>query len=262
MDNVPQFAGLHAQPGILVLPNAWDCASARIFEEVGFPAIGTTSAGIAFSLGYPDGEQAPWQEHLQVIRRIARCVSVPVSADIEAGYDDLAAVVMDVAAAGIAGVNLEDAVPGTQDLIPLGEQLERISTVKETGIFLNARTDAFWLGLADPGDRLRIAIERARAFVEAGADCVFIPGLSDPAMIAEVTRAVPAPINILGGPGVPSAPHLQKLGVRRVSMGSGPVRSSMGHTRRIADELRTHGTYEAILSGAITYPAANQLFRR
>ncbi len=103
------FAALHKRPEILILPNAWDAASARIFEEADFPAIGTTSAGIAFSLGYPDGEQVPWPEHLEVSRHIARTVSAPVSADIEAGYRDLARVIRDVTAAGIVGVNLEDA---------------------------------------------------------------------------------------------------------------------------------------------------------
>jgi 2-methylisocitrate lyase-like PEP mutase family enzyme len=265
------FAVLHAQSEILILPNAWDVASARIFEDAGFPAIGSTSAGIAFSLGYPDGEQVPWPEHLEVLRRIVRSVDVPVSADIEAGYGDLAAVIRDVIAAGIVGVNLEDAQPESADdldiLYSVAEQISRIRIVKQTAaaaevpLFLNARTDAFWLGVADPAQRLHTTIERLKAFILAGADGVFAPGLSDPAMIAEVTRAAGAPVNILGGPGVPPALELHQLGVKRVSVGSGPMRSAMGQTRRVALELRSAGTYGLMADGAISYAECNRIFK-
>ena len=259
------FAGLHHQHDILILPNAWDAASARIFEQAGFPAIGTTSAGIAFSLGFPDGERVPWPEHLEVLRCILRSVTVPMTADIEGGYGDLARVIRDVAAAGIAGVNLEDVQPEPNDgdvLFSVAEQISRIRKVKQASLFLNARTDVFWLAVGPAEQRLQLTIHRVKAFVEAGADCVFVPGLHDPGMIAEITSAAGAPVNILGGVGVPSIPELQKLGVKRVSVGSGPMRSAMGHTWRIAEELRTKGTYESIIDGAISYADANRLFRR
>jgi 2-methylisocitrate lyase-like PEP mutase family enzyme len=272
-DKARQFSELHKQTSILILANAWDAASARIFEEAGFPAIGTTSAGIAFSLGYPDGQEVPWADHLAVLRRIARAVDIPVTADIEAGYstdrEQLAKVIADVIDAGLVGINLEDARPGPghrDPLFSLAEQISRIRTVKRTAtreslpLFLNARTDSFLLAVGDPAQRLQSTIERAVAFVEAGADGVFVPGLRDAATIEQLTRAVKAPLNILAGQGVPSAPELQQLGVKRVSVGSGPMRAAMGHTRRIADELRNTGTYRLFTEGAVSYPEANQLF--
>jgi 2-methylisocitrate lyase-like PEP mutase family enzyme len=264
-----RFAALHKQREILILPNAWDAASARIYEDMGFPAIGTTSAGIAFSLGYPDGEQAPWAEQFSVIRRIVRSVKIPVTADIEAGYGDLPAVIRDVIAAGIVGVNLEDAYTGPDPddvLYSVAEQISRIRIVKRIAddcgipLFLNARTDAFWLAVGPPDQRLQTAIDRVEAFVLAGADGVFVPGLNDPAMIAELTKAAGAPVNILGSVGVPPVPELHRLGVKRVSVGSGPMRSAMGQTRRVAEELRRTGTYDAITAGSVSYADANRLF--
>ncbi len=253
------FAALHHQSEILILPNAWDAASARIFEEAGFPAVGTSSAGIAFSLGYPDGGQMPWPEHLQVLRNIVRAVRIPVTADIEAGYGDLARVVRDVAAAGIAGVNLEDAQADV--LLEMEEQCRRIRETKQAPLFVNARTDVFWLAVGPVEQRLELAIHRVKAFVDAGADCVFVPGLSDAGMIGELTAAAGAPVNILAGAGVPSVQELHQLGVKRVSVGSGPMRSAMGHTRRLAQMLRTTGTYEGIIDGAVPYAEANRMFR-
>jgi 2-methylisocitrate lyase-like PEP mutase family enzyme len=271
-----RFAELHKQTEILVLPNAWDAASARIFEEAGFPAIGTSSAGIAFALGYPDGEVLPWPEHLDALRRIVRAVSVPVTADIESGYSEfteqLAKVVMDVMKAGIVGINLEDGNPrarnGQDVLFSLAEQISRIRTIRRTvcrgsfRLFLNARTDAYWLGLGHPSERIHLAIERAAAFVEAGADGVFVPGLNDPAAIAQLTGAVKAPVNILGGQGAPSVAELERLGVKRVSVGSGPMRAAMGYTRRVAEELQNRGTYRLITDGSVSYADANRLFKR
>jgi 2-methylisocitrate lyase-like PEP mutase family enzyme len=271
-----RFAELHKQTEILVLPNAWDVASARIFEEAGFPAIGTSSAGIAFALGSPDGEVLPWAEHLDALRRIVRAVRVPVTADIESGYSEfteqLANVITDVMEAGIVGINLEDGNPragddGRDALFSLAEQISRIRTIRRTvsrgafRLFLNARTDAYWLGLGHPSERIHLAIERAAAFVEAGADGVFVPGLNDPAAIAQLTNAVKAPVNILGGQGVPSVPELQRLGVKRVSVGSGPMRAAMGHTRRVAEELKNRGTYRLITDGSVSYADANRLFK-
>ncbi len=262
-DKVRRFAELHRQSDILILPNAWDAASARLFEIAGFPAIGTTSGGIAFTLGYPDGEQAPWPEHLAVIRNVSRCVNVPVTADIESGYGDLTRVVQDLIAAGVVGVNLEDAHPGqghADPLFGLEEQVERVRLVKQTGLFVNARTDTFLLEVGHPELRLQFAIERVKAFVAAGADCVFVPGLREPGMISEIVLAAGAPVNILGGVGVPSPQELTALGVKRVSVGSGPMRSAMGHTRRVAEDLRTGIGYGLMVNGAVSYADANGLF--
>ena len=143
----------------------------------------------------------------------------------------------------------------------MDEQTARIREAKLAPLFVNPRTDVFWLAVGPVEQRLQLTIHRVKAFVEAGADCVFVPGLSDPAMIAELTSAAGAPVNILGGAGVPGIPELQKLGVKRVSGGSGPMRAAMGHTRRLAEELLRNGDYRSILDGAISYADANQLFR-
>src|SRR6266849_782155 len=220
-----QFRQLHRGPGVLILPNAWDVASARIFEEAGFPAIATTSAGIAFSLGYPDGQCIPREEMLARIGRIARAVHVPVTADIEAGYgsstEAAATTTRELIQAGAIGMNLEDA-RGNPD--------------------------------ADYSEALRLLV----AYREAGADCVFAPGLKDADTIGRLVKAVNCPLNILAVPGTPSIPELEELGVARVSLGSGPMRATLGLLRRVAEELKTSGTYSA-MEGAVPYAEVNKL---
>ena len=149
-----------------------------------------------------------------------------------------------------------------EKIFNLDEQTARIREAKLAPLFVNPRTDVFWLAVGPVEQRLQLTIHRVKAFVEAGADCVFVPRLNDPGMIAELTAAVGAPVNILGGLGVPSVPQLQQLGVKRVSVGSGPMRSAMGHTRRLAEVLRTAETYECVVDGAVPYADANRMFRR
>lgn len=265
------FRGLHRGPKILLLPNAWDVASARVFEEEGFGAIATTSAGIAFSLGYPDGEKISREEMLARIARIARAVKAPVTADVEAGYgnrpEDAARTAREVIAAGAVGMNLED---GTEDpahpLTDLSLQLEKIHAVREaalkSGVLLvvNARTDAFWLKTGPEEKRYDLTLRRLVAFRDAGAECVFVPGLRDAGTIGRLVKDVKCPVNILAGPGFPSVPELQALGVARVTLGSGPMRASLGFLRRLGEELKTSGTYGG-LEGAVPYDEANELMR-
>ena len=185
-DNAEQLRALHRTPPILVLPNAWDAASARLIEAEGFPAIATTSAGVAAALGYPDGGVVPSNEMIEAIARIARAVKVPVTADIEHAYgatpDAVADVVLRVIAAGAVGINLEDCVPGATDLEPLALQVDKIKAIVKAStkagvrVVINARTDGFLRGFGAPETRLGVAIERGKAFLEAGADCVFVPG--------------------------------------------------------------------------------------
>jgi 2-methylisocitrate lyase-like PEP mutase family enzyme len=259
---------LHQGPQTLVLPNAWDAASARIFESEGFAAIGTTSAGVAYSLGYADGEQVPREEMLAATARIVRRVAVPVTADIEAGFgespDELAATIRAVIAAGAVGVNLEDTADGGAKLADLSTQLERIRLVRETAmsagvaLVVNARTDVYLLGVKD----FRLAAERLIAYREAGADCLFCPGVTDRETIAALVGELCFPLNILAGRGTPPIGELEALGVRRVSIGSGPCRAAAGLTQRIARELRSQGTYSAFTEGAIAYPEMNRLMAR
>ncbi len=264
-----QFRQLHRGPGVLILPNAWDVASARIFEDAGFPAIATTSAGIAFSLGYPDGQRIPREEMLARIGRIARAVQVPVTADIESGYgsspEDAARTTRELIQAGVVGMNLEDG-SGNPDrpLIDLRLAIEKVRAARQAAvemraqIWINARTDVYLLPGGNPDADYSEAFRRLVAFREAAADSVFAPGLKDADTIGRLVKAVECPLNILGGVGTPSIPELAKLGVTRVSVGSGPMRATLGLLRRVAEELKTSGTYST-MEGAVPHAEVNKL---
>jgi 2-methylisocitrate lyase-like PEP mutase family enzyme len=263
------FRAMHRGPHILVLPNVWDVASARIVEEAGYPAIATTSAGVAFTLGYPDGERISRDEMLARVARIAKAVKVPVTADVEAGYgprpEDAAQTARGVIEAGAVGMNFED---GTEDpahpLIDVSLQLEKIRAIREaalkTGVLLvlNARTDVYLLQVGDPAKRYDEAVRRLVAFRDAGAECVFVPGLRDPETIQRIVQDVKCPVNVLAGPGSPTIPELEKLGVARVSLGSGPMRATLGLLSRMAEELKASGTYKA-LEGAPSHAEVNRM---
>jgi 2-methylisocitrate lyase-like PEP mutase family enzyme len=262
---------LHHAPPILVLPNAWDAISARVFEAEGFPAIATTSAGVAAALGYPDGGVVPAREMIEAIGRIVRCVKVPVTADIEHAYgetpDAVVDVVLRVVAAGASGINLEDYVPGAAGLESLDVQVDKITAiVKATRtagvpVVINARTDGFLRATGEPQTRLADAIERGKAFLKAGADCVFVPGVRDRETIAALVSGIGGPLNVLAVDGTPPIAELEALGVARVSVGSGPMRASLGLIRDIARELKTRGTYAAFTSRAVPYDEVNELLR-
>lgn len=264
---------LHHSDNPLVLVNVWDAASACIVEQAGFPAVASSSAGVANALGYPDGQKLTWPEMVGAIKKIAAAVKVPVTGDIEAGFSssvrDLERSIEDVIAAGAVGVNLEDALPGHGEhgaLYSLDDQLARIDTTRKTGekngihIVINARTDAYWQKGPSPEEALRNTVERGKAYLKAGADCIFVPGLKDLKHIATVVNELKAPINILATIGAPSIPELKQMGVKRISMGSGPMRAVMGLLRRICREAQTTGTYSSLLDGAVTYAEMNGLF--
>lgn len=250
------FRAMH-RGRILLLPNVWDVATARIVEQAGFGAVATTSAGVAFSLGYPDGQRISREEMLARVARITKAVKVPVTADVEAGYGDrpeeAARTTREVIEAGAVGMNLED---GTDDpahpLVELSLQLEKIRAVREAALksgvllVLNARTDVYLAQVDAPGTRYDETVRRVIAFRDAGADCVFVPGLTDAETIGRIVRDVKCPVNILAGPGSPSVAELEKLGVARVSLGSGPMRATLGLLKRIAEELSKFGTYSAM----------------
>ncbi len=241
----------------LVLPNAWDAASARIFERAGFPAIGTTSAGVAFALGYPDGQKLTREEMLEVVARIAKAVNVPVTADVEAGYDDAVETARAVWAAGAVGMNLEDTA-GSDDLLDLPKMIRQIRAAVPK-IVLNARTDIFLHQIGDEATRFDRAVDRLNAYRDAGADCLFAPGVREAAIIKRLVDAVRGPLNILAVAGTPPIAELKSMGVARVSIGSGAMRAMLGLVDRIATELRDHGTYESMVEGAIPYADVNRL---
>src|SRR6202158_750492 len=236
---------LHLGPQILVIANAWDAGSARVFEDAGMSAVGTGSAGIAFSHGYPDGEVIPRNVMLTAIAEIVASVEVPVTADIVTGCGSSVAaavsMVKAVIALGAVGINIED---GCEDdnphLFDVELQVEKIGAVcaaasaSRVPIVVNARTDSFWLKLGPESARLRASIERANHYREAGAHCLFVPSAVDRATIKTLVKEIHGPVNILTVPGCPSIPELQDLGVRRVSEGSGPMRATMMLTRKIA----------------------------
>jgi 2-methylisocitrate lyase-like PEP mutase family enzyme len=260
---------MHHGQKILILPNAWDVASARIFELAGVSAIATSSAGVAFTLGYPDGQKISREEMLAAVARIAAKVNIPVTADVEAGYgnrpEDAARTAEAVIESGAVGLNLED---GTDDpahpITDLSLQLEKIAAVREAAqrvdipLVVNARTDVYLAEVGQPKTRFAETIKRLSAFRDAGADCLFAPGLRDVETIAALVRELQYPVNILAGPGSPSMPELQKLGVARVSLGSSPIRATLGLARRIAEELLTAGTYHS-LEGAPPHAEVNQI---
>jgi len=267
-----EFLKLHGGSKILVLPNAWDVASARIFEEAGFPAIGTSSAGVAFSLGYPDGQKIRREEMLAVVRRIAEAVDVPITADVEAGFGSTPEAVADTAreviAAGAMGMNLEDGDEGRPDfLVDLARQKEIIRAVLEVGkgvgisFVLNARTDIFLYGIGPAETRLARAIERLNAYREAGAQSLFAPGVKDKETIAQLARGLTGPLNILATVGTPPVAELQRLGVARVSVGSGPMRATLGFLGRMARQLHDEGAFTLMTEGTIPYADVNRLFQ-
>jgi 2-methylisocitrate lyase-like PEP mutase family enzyme len=265
-----QFLELHRGSKILVLPNAWDVASARIFEDAGFPAIGTTSAGVAFSLGYPDGQKISRGEMLAVVRRIAEAVEVPVTADVEAGFgstpEEVADTAREVIASGAVGMNLEDGVEEKPDLLAdVNRQKEIIGAVLEVAeragvpFVLNARTDIFLYGIGPAETRLARAIERLNAYHAAGAPVLFAPGVKDKETIAQLARGLSGPLNILATVGTPPVAELQQLGVARVSVGSGPMRATLGFLGRMAHQLREDGAFTMMTDGALPYADANRL---
>jgi|SRR6185312_3377018 len=268
-ENAAAFGAMHRGPKILLLPNVWDAASAVIVRQAGFDALASTSAGIAFSLGYPDGQRISREEMLAVVARIVKSVDVPVTADVEAGYgprpEDAAETTRGVLQAGAVGLNLEDATRDTENpLEDLQLQVEKIRAVREAAassgvpVVLNARTDAYLLKVGEPAKRYDLALKRLHAFRDSGADCLFIPGLTDVETIQRFVRDLKFPVNILAGPGAPPISALEKMGVARASLGSGVMRATLGHLRRIAAEVKTTGTYET-LEGAPSFQEMNRM---
>ncbi len=272
-EKAEQFRKLHHGPQMLVLANAWDVVSARILEECGHPAIATSSAAVAFSRGYPDGQRIPRDEMLGVVARIARAVRVPVTADLEAGYGttvkDMAETVKAAIDAGAIGMNLEDVTGDDESsLVHTALQAEKIraihATAKSLGVpfVLNARTDIYLMPIGEEATRLERTVERLRAYRDARADCVFAPGVSNRDTIAKLVKAVAAPLNILMTPQCPSLAELEKMGVARVSAGSAVMRSALRVVRRIGKEMLESRSCETLFAGAIPYADLNGMMGR
>jgi 2-methylisocitrate lyase-like PEP mutase family enzyme len=264
-DKAAALLALHQGPGF-VLPNAWDAGSARILEQVGFPAIATTSAGIAWACGVPDGEALDLDTMLEQVGRIVAAVSVPVTADLEAGYgetpDDVGHTIGRAARLGVVGANLEDA--RRDGLFGIDEAADRIAAARSAaprGSFvLNARTDTYFGGAT--GDVFAETVQRAERYVEAGADCVFVPGVVEEDTIRRLAAAIPAPLNVVAGlASTTDAPTLFSLGVTRVSVGGSLARAAFTLVERAGRELLDSGTL-GFLDGAISYADLQERFGR
>jgi 2-methylisocitrate lyase-like PEP mutase family enzyme len=249
MSKAEIFASLHKKGDPLLLPNAWDVASAVVIADAGAKAVATTSAGVAWSLGVPDGADLGVERAAAVIERIAAAVPVPVSADIEAGYGDVEATTTAVLQAGAVGVNIEDASGG--GLFDPAEQADRLAAARAAanrlGIpaWINARTDVFLLG-TDNG--VQEALKRSEAYAAAGASSLFVPGLTDLAAIAELA-AGPLPIAVMAWAGAPSVAEFAAAGAVRISLGSAIAQASYAVAARSTAELLSSGTYEKTADG-------------
>lgn len=265
------FRARHKRRPVLLLPNAWDPPSAALFAAAGFEALATTSAGVAWAIGYPDGEVAPWDEVVAATRRIARVTRLPVTADIEAGYgatpEAVAAHVADIIAAGVVGINLEDGLHGKTPIRSIEDAAARIAAARAAAdragvpIVINARSDLYHLASVrgagnDPFDE---TVARCRAYLAAGADCVYTFGVRDPKTIAALTAAIDAPINITGRPGMPDAAALGRLGVARITIAAAPTLVTMSTIRALAETLHASGGFDG-LAATMKRPEAQQLF--
>ncbi|SEO48418.1 isocitrate lyase/PEP mutase family protein [Amycolatopsis saalfeldensis] len=270
-DKAKAFRAAH-EGSVLVLPNAWDAGSAAVIERAGAPAIATTSGGVSWALGQGDGQRLSRAEMVAAVRRIAAAVTVPVSADIEGGYGaapaDVAATVSAVVEAGAAGVNLEDSIAGTLNLFAPSDQAERLRAAREAAaaaglpeLVINARTDVYLFGVGAPEGRLDDVLARAAAYAEAGADCLFVPGLVDLEVLRGLTAAAPIPVAAMAGPGAPSVSELADVGVRRVTVGTAIAQAAYTLAERAAAEMLTKGTY-AELGQSLDFGTLNALFGR
>ncbi|MFI6447345.1 isocitrate lyase/phosphoenolpyruvate mutase family protein [Kitasatospora sp. NPDC050543] len=261
---------LHRAGDPLVLANVWDAAGARLVAAAGAGAVATASASVSWTLGFPDGDRADLAAVLaQTARVVTAAGELPVTADLESGFAETAAGVGEsvtaLLATGAVGVNLEDALHGgATPLRPVAEAAERIAAARAAAdaagveLFVNARTDVYLLAVGDPEQRLEAALTRARAYLDAGASGIFVPGVGDQETVAALAEALPAPLNVMAGPGAPAVPELAKLGVARISLGPGLASVAYAALRRAAEEVYATGTYGA-LSGGLSYQELNQL---
>jgi len=262
----PAFRTLHEGPGLLMLPNAWDAGSARLIESWGAKAIATTSAGLAWSRGYSDGNALPGDQLLAATRDIVRAIRVPLSVDIEAGYSNdgraVARLVVDILNLGAAGINIEDGVDSPDLLCKKIDAIRESTAHSGADLFVNARTDVYLRGMATGDAAVEEVIDRAARYHTAGSDGLFVPGLSEVGAMAAIAAAIkPMPLNIMAVPGLPPVEALQKCGVRRLSAGSAIAQAALDCTHRLAAGF-LEGAIGEMFVAAEEYGALNKLFAR
>jgi 2-methylisocitrate lyase-like PEP mutase family enzyme len=260
------FRRLHKGPGILVLANCWDAGSARLIESLGGRAAATTSAGLAWALGYPDGDALPLELLADAVAKITRVIKVPLTVDMESGYGKtpkaVGTAVGRIIAAGAIGMNIEDGSASPSSLCRKIEQVKAVAKRRRVDFFVNARTDVYLRGLVPPDRRVAETLKRAKLYREAGADGLFVPGLVDPDEIRRVVAGAGLPVNLLAWPGLAPAAALEKLGVRRLSAGSGVTQAIWGTAAAKASAFLRDGESEPLRNGAMTYGDINALIAR
>ncbi|MFN3512331.1 MAG: isocitrate lyase/phosphoenolpyruvate mutase family protein [Phenylobacterium sp.] len=259
-DKAAAFRKLHEGPEILVLPNAWDAASAALMADAGAEAVGTSSAAVAWAHGYADGDVLPRSALFSTISEITRVVSVPLTADIEGGYTDdlseLAEVIEGVIGAGAVGINLED---GPRDP---GLHARKIEAVRKTAgdrLFVNARIDVYLRG-GSGDEALNETLRRAEFYKGAGADGIFVPGPVDESLIATLAQEIALPLNVMGRGGAPTAERLQALGVRRLSSATAPFRAAYAALARAMADYTASGDASALAALGQGLPDLNRRF--
>lgn len=264
MTTAAAFHALHAGPDVLVLPNAWDAASAAMMQDAGAKAVATSSAAVAWARGYADGDTLPVPVLLDVVSGMARVLSVPLTADIEGGFtDDLETLTQTVSAvigAGAVGINLED---GTRDP---DLHARKVEAAREAGVrsgvplFINARIDVYLKGLAAGEAALVETLRRAKLYGEAGASGIFAPGPIDEALIGQLAAGISLPLNVMGRAGAPTAARLAELGVRRLSSATGPFRAAYGVLNRTVAAFLETGDPNAFTEAGEGMPDLNKRF--
>jgi 2-methylisocitrate lyase-like PEP mutase family enzyme len=260
------FAKLHQGPELLILPNAWDAMSACTVAHAGAKAVATSSAAVAWALGFPDGEAVPADLVLSTIRSIARIVSLPVTADIEAAYAGDAAAAgafaEKVIDAGTVGVNIEDATAPPALLCSKIEALQKTAVRKGVALWVNARVDVYLRNLAQGEGALSEVLKRAKLYAGAGANSIFVPGAADPDLIRTLAGEIKLPLNILAWPGVPDAATLTSLGVRRLSAGAGLAKATMNKAHEIAAAFLATGRSDLFAGGPLAQVNFNMLMKK
>lgn len=257
------FRALHAE-GLLVLPNAWDAASARLIEAAGAKAIATSSSAVSWSHGVPDGEHLTQEMRVATTREIVRAVRVPVSVDLEAGYgqgtEAIGPAVRAVLDEGAVGINLEDG-DGSPDLLAARiAAAKRAAASAGVDLFVNARTDVYLHGRVPPEQRLTETLTRAARYRDAGCDGLFVPGVIEEEAIKALAGRCGLPLNVLARPGLPVPARLEALGVRRLSLGGSLAQAALGRVRGLCQSVLERGDYGALFDDPVTYAEMNALF--
>ena len=265
MNRTRIFRDLHSNPGkLLILPNVWDAGGARIVESLGAKAVATTSAGVAWSKGYPDGNNMPPRLLAHLAEEIVKTVKVPVSIDFEAGYSDNPAVVVEnlkpIVAAGISGINIEDGTDEPAVLAKKIEAIKRMASSEGVDVFVNARTDVYLQDLVADERKVRETLDRAATYQEAGADGLFVPGLTETADIGEITKGTSLPVNLMSSSELPKMEQLAKLNVRRLSAGTAIAQIAYRHVARLAENFLKEGDCGVFNEDAMQYSQLQNLF--